>query len=305
MKKQIQLATVMIVAGASLMGGCNGNNAFKTTESGLQYKFESLNSSAQQVQLGDVIVGELTVKFDSMELFSNVGHADRILQAMAPTFEGDLNEGLVMLHVGDKAVFAVDADRQAQYLNPGQMPPTYKKGAGMKFYYTLSVQDIVTKEELATEQANYMAQMQERREAEPELIANYIAENNISVKPNADGVYIIVKKKGTGERVAAGRTVAMNYTGRLLDGTMFDSSVEGDARQGGIYQAGRQYEPLTYVVGKMGLIKGWEQGVMGQPAGTVLQIVMPSAMGYGPQGAGNTILPYSPLVFDIEIVSVK
>ena len=114
-----------------------------------------------------------------------------------------------------------------------------------------------------------------------------------------------MKKKGNGAKVAAGRTVAMNYTGRLLDGTMFDSSVESDAIQGGIQQPGRTYEPLTYVVGQMRLIPGWEESVMGMPEGTVMQVVMPSAQAYGPQGAGKDIPPYSPLVFDIEIVSVK
>lgn len=118
-----------------------------------------------------------------------------------------------------------------------------------------------------------------------------IANNNITAKPTAEGLYVIVNKKGTGAKVAMGREVSMHYTGRLLDGTTFDSSV------------GK--EPLTYTVGRMGLIRGWEEGVMGQPEGTQLQIIMPSALGYGSKGAGQMIPPYSPLVFDIEIVSVK
>ena len=62
---------------------------------------------------------------------------------------------------------------------------------------------------------------------------------------------------------------------------------------------------MTYTVGKDKLIEGWEQGVMGMPEGTVLQLVIPSALAYGPRQKSNVILPYSPLVFDIEIVSVK
>ena len=183
--------------------------------------------------------------------------------------------------------------------------PYYELGKGMKIYYEISLQDIVTKEELEEEQNNFMAEMKERQQNEPEAIETYVRENNITVKPNDKGVYVIVKKKGTGAKVAAGRTVAMNYTGRLLDGTMFDSSVESDAIQGGLQQPGRTYEPLTYVVGQMRLIPGWEESVMGMPEGTVMQVIMPSAQGYGPQGAGQMIPPYSPLVFDIEIVSVK
>ena len=127
----------------------------------------------------------------------------------------------------------------------------------------------------------------------------------VTVKPTADGLYVIVKKRGTGAKVATGMEVAINYTGRLLDGTIFDSSVESDARSGEIYDANRPYKPLTYVVGKMGLIPGWEQGIMGQPQGTILQLVIPSALAYGSHGAGSKILPFSPLVFDIEIVSVN
>ena len=298
----MKMAT-LIVAGAALLASCGGKD-FKTTENGLQYKFEKQNSNGQQVQEGDVLVGEMTVRFDTVELFSNVGNAGRIIQAM-PTFDGDICEGLMMMHVGDKAIFAVDADKQAQFLQPNQMPPFYKAGAGMKIYYEIDLQDVVTRDEIMQEQANFMQEMQNRQQNEPQMIADYIAQNNITVKPTAEGLYVIVKKPGNGAKVATGREVSMNYTGRLLDGTMFDSSVEKDAREGGIFVDSRNYEPLTYTVGRMGLIRGWEEGVMGQPAGTQLQIIMPSALGYGSQGAGQLIPPYSPLVFDIEIVSVK
>ena len=288
MKKYIKLAT-LVVAGAAMLASCGGKD-YKTTDKGLQYKFEKQVKDGQQVQDGDVLVGEMTVRFDTMELFSNVGHTDRILQAM-PTFDGDIYEGLLMMHVGDKVTFAVDADKQAQFLQANQMPPFYKPGAGMKIYYEIELQDIVTKDEIVQEQANFMQEMQERQQNEPQVIADYVAQNNITAKPTADGLYVIVKKKGTGAKVAMGRQVAIHYTGRLLDGTTFDSSIDGD--------------PISYTVGQMSLIRGWEEGVMGQPEGTQLQIIMPSSLGYGSQGAGRLIPPYSPLMFDLEIVSVK
>lgn len=302
MKKTLRIAT-MLVAGAVMLTACKSGD-FKTTDSGLMYKFEQQNKSGQQVQEGDVLVGEMTIKFDTTTTFTNVGHADRILQAVK-TFDGDLYEGLLMMHVGDKATFAIAADTLAKFLQPNQMPPYYEAGKGMKIYYEISLQDIVTKDELEEEQNNYIARMKESMEKEPEAIENYVRENNITVKPNDKGVYVIVKKKGNGAKVAAGRQVAMNYTGRLLDGTIFDSSVESDAIKGGLHQPGRNYEPLAYTVGEMRLIPGWEESVMGMPEGTIMQVVIPSAQAYGPQGAGDAIPPYSPLVFDIEIVSVK
>ena len=305
MKKSIKFAT-LLVAGTAMLCACNSGDmaGFKTTENGLYYKFEKQNKDGQQVQEGDVLVGEMTVRFDTMELFSTNGNATRIAQAM-PSFNGGLYEGLIMMHVGDVATFAIEADSLAKYVQPSQMPPSYEPGKGMKLFYEINLQDIVSKDDLAAEQANYMQEVQKRQAEEPEEIAEFVKENKITVKPTAEGLYVIVKKKGNGPKVATGKEINVNYTGRLLDGTMFDSSVEGDARSGEIYEPSRTYEPMTYVVGRDKLINGWEQGVMGQPAGTILQLVIPSALAYGPRGAGTQIPPYSPLVFDIEIISVK
>ncbi len=291
MKRQLRMATAM-VAGTMLLTACGSGDmkGYKQTADGLYYRFEVQNKDAQQVQEGDVLVGEMTLRLDTTVLLSNVGRTERLMPAI-PSYDGVLHEGLLMMHVGDKVTFAIEADSMAKFMQPNQMPPMYEQGKGMKFYYEINLQDIVTKEEFAEEQANYQTQMEEVRQQEPELIANYVKENNIKAQPTADGLYIIVKKAGKGTKVAVGRQVAMHYTGRLLDGTVFDSSI------------GK--EPLSYVVGQMGLIRGWEEGVMGQPEGSQLQLIIPSAMGYGSQGAGQQIPPYSPLVFDIEIVSVK
>ena len=296
----------LLVAGMTLLSACNsgGMAGFKTTDSGLHYRFDKQNSAGQQVQEGDVLVGEMTFKLDTTTLFTNVGKADRIMQAV-PNTPGNLHEGLLMMHVGDQATFAIEADTLAKYLQPEQMPPTYQRGTGMKFYYEINLQDIVTKEELDEEREAFMAEAQQRQENEPQMIADYVRDNGIAAKPNADGLYVIVKKRGNGPKVATGKEVAVNYTGRLLDGTMFDSSVESDAKEGDIHNPQRTYEPLTYTQGRGQLIPGWEQGVEGQPEGSQLQLIIPSALGYGPRGAGQLIPPFSPLVFDIEILSVK
>lgn len=302
MKRQVKVAT-MIVAGMAFLASCNSGE-YKTTDGGLHYKFHKQNTSGQKVEEGDVLVGELVLKFDTMELANTNGKAERILQAL-PSFPGGLYEGMLMMHVGDHATFAIEADSLAKFVQPDQMPPTYQPGKGMKFYYDVNLQEIITREEIEQERDAFLAAAEERQENEPQMILDYVRDNNITAKANADGIYIIVKKRGNGAKVAAGKEVAVNYTGRLLDGTMFDSSVESDARQGEIYNPQRHYEPLVYVHGRGQLIPGWEKGIEGQPAGTELQLIIPSALGYGPRGAGQNIPPYSPLVFDIEIVSVK
>lgn len=301
MKKQLRMATAM-VAGTMLLAACGSGDmkGFKQTDEGLYYRFEQQCKDSLQVQEGDVLVGEMTIRLDSTVLRSNVGRTERLMPAI-PMYDGVLHEGLLMMHKGDRAIFAIEADSMAKFMQPNQMPPMYEQGKGMKFYYEVNLQDIVTREEFAEEQANYQKEMEQARAEEPELIAAYVKEHGVKAQPNAKGLYVIVNKKGNGPTVAVGREVTISYTGRLLDGTIFDSSNETDCAAASM----PCHEPLTYVVGQMSLIPGWEEGVMGQPAGSKLQLIIPSAMGYGPQGAGQQIPPYSPLVFDIEILSVK
>ena len=301
MKKHLFIAT-LAVAATALLESCGSGNlkGYKQTDDGLYYRFEQQNKDAQQVQEGDVLVGEMTIRLDTTVLRTNVGRTERLMPVI-PMYDGVLHEGLLMMHLGDRAIFAIEADSMAKYMQPNQMPPMYEKDKGMKFYYEINLQDIVTREEFEEEQANYEQEMQKARVQEPELIAKYVADNGIKEQPRANGLYVIVKKKGKGQTIAAGRNVTLSYTGRLLDGSVFDSSNEADCKEAGI----DWHEPLTYVVGQMSLIPGWEEGVMGQPEGTQLRLIIPSALGYGPQGAGQTIPPYSPLVFDIDILSVK
>lgn len=279
------------------------NKEWETTPNGLQYRFEKKKESGQLVQEGDILMGELTYKFDTTVLFTNAGHPGRIIQVHQDMFKGDLNEGLLMMHKGDKAVFAVQADSISMFVN--QMPPMYKKGAGQKFYYEISLIDIVSLEEQMEEQARFIEDMNNRQEEEPAVLAQYIEDNNITVKPTASGLYIVVKKMGNGPKVETGKIVSINYTGRLLDGTIFDTSREADARESGEYNSNRSYEPLHYRVGDISFIPGWDEGLDGQTEGTILTLIIPSRLAYGDRGAGDVIKPYTPLVFDMEIVSVQ
>ncbi len=304
MKKTLLFATMALTL-AAFMTACNSNN-FKQTENGLLYRFETQNSEGAQPQAGDLLVGELILRIENDTLFNNTGNPDRIFQvAEAPMFKGDIVEGLHMMHVGDKAIFKIPADSIGNFMMESQMPPQYKKGSGQYFYYEITLHELVTKDELAQEQANFIEEMNLRKENEPATLAEYITKNNITAKPTKSGLYIIVNKKGDGPKVATGKKVSVNYTGRLLDGTLFDTSREADAREAKKYQEGREYGPMTYTVGSQPMIKGWEEGVMGQPAGSDITLVMPSELAYGARGAGRDILPYSPLVFNLTIESVE
>jgi FKBP-type peptidyl-prolyl cis-trans isomerase len=101
-------------------------------------------------------------------------------------------------------------------------------------------------------------------------------------------------KPGTGEQaVKAGDTVSVQYTGKLTDGTKFDSSYD----HGGA--------PFTFTVGQGQVIKGWDQGLIGMKVGEERKLTIPGDLAYGPDGIPGTIPPNATLVFDVQLVSIK
>lgn len=96
---------------------------------------------------------------------------------------------------------------------------------------------------------------------------------------------------GTGEAVKNGDTVSVHYTGKLTDGTKFDSSLDRN-------------EPFSFVVGGGQVIKGWDEGLVGMQVGGKRTLTIPSDKGYGPRGSGP-IPPNATLVFDIELLKIN
>ena len=108
----------------------------------------------------------------------------------------------------------------------------------------------------------------------------------------ASGLEYIELEAGTGAQAEAGKTVSVHYTGRLLDGTKFDSSLD-------------RGQPITFELGKGKVIPGWDEGIAKMSKGGKATLIIPSKIGYGERGSGALIAPFSTLVFDVELVDVK
>ena len=120
-----------------------------------------------------------------------------------------------------------------------------------------------------------------------------MTKNNIKATKTALGTFIEVKQAG-GELPKDGQTLSVKYTGKSLDGTVFDSNVDSTFRH---------TEPYNVTLGQGGSIKGFEDGLRNFGKGGKGSIYIPSVLGYGSQGSGK-IKPNSNLIFEVEILDV-
>lgn len=97
--------------------------------------------------------------------------------------------------------------------------------------------------------------------------------------------------EGDGAAVEAGQRVAVHYTGWLIDGSKFDSSVD-------------RGQPFEFSLGRGMVIRGWDEGVAGMKIGGKRKLTIPPQLGYGAQGAGGVIPPNATLVFEVELLGI-
>jgi len=110
------------------------------------------------------------------------------------------------------------------------------------------------------------------------------------VKTTASGLQYQVIKEGTGPKPSDTATVSVNYHGTLLNGKVFDSSVE-------------RGQPAEFPLNRV--IKGWTEGIQLMSVGSKYKFWIPADLAYGDNGAGNEVKPGSLLVFEVELLSIK
>ena len=108
-----------------------------------------------------------------------------------------------------------------------------------------------------------------------------------------NGLIIEDIELGHGSEANKYNKITVNYTGKLEDGSIFDSSLK----------KGRS--PFTFTLGVGSVIKGWDLGVKGMKVGGKRKLTIPPELGYGDQGAGSIIPPGAELVFEIDLLNVK
>jgi hypothetical protein len=291
--KRLMLLTL---ATSALAGSCKKSKfeGFDETDSGLSYKF-FIQKDGQKPKEGDVIT--LKLKYfnekDSLLFDSKSIGRPFMVQVPKPSFKGSFEEGFTMMSLGDSVAFMNSADSFFTKIVHGDLPPQIKKGSFLKFCFKLD--KIQSKADLEKEQAEQQKKMDEanagRMSEEKGAIDKYVADKKITVAPTASGLYFMETHKGSGAQVKAGDTVYVKYTGKTLDGKVFDTS-------------DRSPVPVKFQIGVGQVIKGWDEALVMMHVGSKATILLPSSIAYGAQGAGPQIPPFSPLLFDVEVYKI-
>jgi FKBP-type peptidyl-prolyl cis-trans isomerase len=260
----------------------------KSKTTGLSYVMHKSNKGPK-LKLDDVVTLNLkyitskdSLVFDSWKMGKPIQ-----LKIAKSSFKGDLMDGLTLLTVGDSASFLINADSLFTKTFAAPRPAFIDSSSFLSFTVKVisTTTDAALKaEELKAEKENAMK--------ENEIIAKYIADKKITPSKSSSGLMYIISEPGTGEQAQAGKTVKVHYTGRLLDGTKFDSSLDRN-------------DPIEFKLGQGMVIKGWDEGIALLKVGGKALLIIPSNLAYGSRGAGGVIPPFSPLTFEVELVSVQ
>ncbi|MCX6224442.1 MAG: FKBP-type peptidyl-prolyl cis-trans isomerase [Bacteroidia bacterium] len=278
----IALLVVIIAGGYSCRSKEKG---FKKHASGLSYRFIQMNPEGRVPKTGDILVLSLKILNGENKLVDESNFYR--MQLGNPMFKGDFYTALSLIQVGDSVCFKLDAAGFFEKNRKRDLPVEFRQGDPVYIYVRLK--NILSSEDLESEKESiYHTDF----EQESNLLKDYIELTNTTVKPTATGLYYIEKKKGKGKKAEAGKTLVVHYTGTTIDGKIFDSSI----------QRGR---PFSFVLGQGQVIKGWDEGFQFMQEGGEARFIIPSDLAYGKSGYTNLILPYSTLVFEIELLEVK
>lgn len=277
-----------LVFTVSCDGLLGGEGKYKTTESGVTYKIIESNSDGKPVETGDILSMRMTYGKKDSAIFNSNQAPDKMMVLMQreSTYPGDFYEVMKLFHEGDSVEFALDAESFfKKTAGSAQVPPGFE---GEMLHFNIRLEKVQTKDEM---DAEAKAKQDEQKKEELVVIRQYMAENGLEGEPTESGLFVIETKAGKGEKPNTGDIVKVHYTGTLLSGKKFDSSLDRGT-------------PIEFPIGQGKVIQGWDEGFAMLNEGAEATLLIPSYLAYGERGAGRDIPPNSILRFDISLVDI-
>ena len=294
-------------------GACG--ESFSKTKTGLWYKTIHKGTGLKP-QEGEIMLLNMCYKTEKGKVIFDT--SEQALPAVLKYEEarypkdGGPKEAISMLQQGDKMAFKFSAKKLFEE-NFEQAAEQYELKEKDLIILHLELTDIMTeekfkeweKEKLAAILKEKLAQAEQQLEKDIQIIEQYVAEKALDVQKTDSGLYYAIEAPGKGTKPQAGQKVKVNYTGYLLSGKVFDTSLEDIAKEHNIHNPQRPYEPIAFQLGIGQVIKGWDEGIQLLSKGAKAKFLIPSTLAYGTRAMGSSIPAKSILIFDVELVDVE
>ena len=290
---------------------------FRKTATGLEYRIVS-KGKGPSPQEGEILLLNLSYKTpkgsvlfstESQELPLIIRYSPKDI----PPEENEFAEAISMLQKGDSLIFKLST-KKVFGENLSYIAQQYGLKQDTKVFLHLQLKDIMTEEAYQKWESEKVAALQKRRQEKTDqqfqenakAIDHSLAEHQIAAQMTASGLRYVIDIPGRGIQPRKGDTVKVNYTGSILGGKVFDTSIEDVARQNVLYSTKKDYKPLEFQVGAQQVIKGWEEGIELLNKGSKARLFIPSTLAYGEQNIGKGMIPPNAvLVFEVELVDVQ
>lgn len=281
---------ILILVAGTLTSCVDEYGKFEIADTGLQYRIVDNNRhTGKKPQVGDLLELKYSYEVEGGKvLFDSNNDGKNYLKKLEKPAHtgGSIEDGLAMMEEGDSAVFKITAENFLLFSEKfGHLPQDVS--ALDPIIIKVRLVDIMDKEDMEL----YMSSSYHNSEEhEQEILESFLANANITVEPTQSGLYYIENVKGSGDFIKDGDFITLNYTLTLADGALVETTLGN--------------EPMKFTLGRDRMIAGWEEAMHKMQKGTSCQLIIPSKLAYGAEGKGS-ILPYSTLIFDIEILDVQ
>lgn len=255
------------------------NTDFASTEKGFKFKHCIENKTSPKVKVGDIILGEIEIRQNDSVLYSNFGSPNRLFKVNADTVS-DFDKLLLNVHIGDSIIIEPPVDTIVPFVENIVPLPNDK----IRFY--IKVHQIISQKELT----DHDKQVIENQRIEDSTLAPFVSKHYPGAEKKQSGLYILKHTQTQGVKAEYGDTIAVYYSVSDTLNNVLDKNTNG--------------KPFEFILGDDGLIAGWTEGLSYMRKGERMRILIPSKIAYGEAGYG-AIAPYTPLIFDLNLVEVK
>jgi FKBP-type peptidyl-prolyl cis-trans isomerase len=282
-----------------VFNSCDSTPAYTELPSG--YKFRAIEAKGGRTpEVGDALLVEMKHYLGEDSLIFDSKETNPTGLMLRTGISPDLMEVLNMCGEGDSVQIQMSLEQYVNLSGAGGLP----EGTDTTQNITWNIK-VMQVENESTMLENLIL---DQKQKEVKYINEYLVNNNLEAEHTEEGVYYVISDNGNGEYPQEGDSVFVNYAVTVMQtGELIDTSFEDIAKENDIHNPRRRggYVPYGFVVGRPGVIPGWQIGVPKFSKGARGKLFVPSQYGYGARPRGPQIPANSTLMFEIELVDIK